>query len=788
MIITRRLIQDFFDISKISDLKISNVLNLLGYEVVKYKNIEIKNRNIVLARIINFKKLKDTNHLNLVTVMIDKNKTTKIICGANNLKENMYVLYAMPSAKLSCGLEIKPRLIKGYNSNGMLCSFKELGFNSQYFDKLNKGIVEVISKYNNDDFLGKNILKDLGFYSDSCFEYDITLNRNYGLSSLEVIKELSFFFKKNFNKINLINNNSNINNNFRIYNNCNMLSNKVIKSINTIQIQINNNKLSTNKLIKYKNLELDGNHIVLIKNFVSNLFGQSIILLDLDKITLDLELRIDYEDQKNNIKKGQLVLVHNNEFVNVLGIKENKKFSITKDSKNILACTIGVDSLFFRQIQKKYNITTTDMQRYMRFESITNLDKSLLYFVNLLKNNDFLINYSKINKTNFIKNNSKMIKISSKHAQDIIGIEISSKKIKQLLEPIGFKCKIINKEDLEIDIPEIRNQINDSFDIFEEIIRLYNYDLIEPIRPASIFAKKDHNYKKINIEWFRQFLLNNGFNHVKTFSLTNKKEIENFNFFNLDQPFSVKSPLNEKHQLLRLSLINSLIKILKYNYNHGLKNLKIFNIEKIYYKSKDSNLPLNSIHLAGLTFGKIINHKISNSNINNSFYYLKGIVESIFDKFNYDKDKIRYKNLNNFKTLNEYESCKIYYNNNFIGIIGSIHPSIFIHKVYCFELDLSKLFKKDSKPIIYKEQEKYNSIVRDITISLTSNDNFQEKLNNLTKNLNYLKQVKVIDCYYPNNLDKTKYQLTISFVFNSSKFQLTDKIIKTEIDKLSIKK
>ncbi|MCQ3915241.1 MAG: hypothetical protein MJ195_00320 [Mycoplasmoidaceae bacterium] len=125
MLFTRKLITKFIpDFVNISDDKFTQVINALGMEVesiTKYKHVN----NIVIGQILSFKPVEGT-HLNLCQVKVSAVQTNTIVCGASGLKEGAKVLVALEGAKLPSGITIGKRVIKGMESNGMICAYSEL--------------------------------------------------------------------------------------------------------------------------------------------------------------------------------------------------------------------------------------------------------------------------------------------------------------------------------------------------------------------------------------------------------------------------------------------------------------------------------------------------------------------------------------------------------------------------------------------------------------------------------------------------------------------------------------
>ncbi len=776
MIITRNLIQSHLDIKDISDNEIVDALNSLGYEVERCEKYENKNTNIILGKIIYYEKAPKTEKLNLVKVQIKSNKSIDVVCGANNLEINSFVIVAMPGAKLANGSLIKAVKILNYNSNGMICSYSELGYNSNFFDLKKGEIIKVSGKYANDKYLGdQNILNKIGL-NDTIFEYDITQNRSYGLSAFEVINELKIVFKKltNFEKFNF---KSTINFKNKIINN---ISNNLI-GLSSIIINIKNNIKIDSKIINLMNfLEIDTKTFESFADYVAIETGQPIILLDADKINNHLTINNNLVCKINNIDLFDIVLCENNKIISLLGVKKFDNFFITDSTKNILAISAQFNQNMMRHQQKKFNSNNISIQRYMRFNTTVNINNALIRLVQILDNFNLLNKYSEINEVKKHLNNPKIITLSLIDINKLIGIELNIKIIENLLSTSGFKLFIDKKNPniLNIQIPEIRYNINTYDDVIEEIIRLYGYN---NVISKSYLLNPNYNIKSeqdnvINI--INEILTVNKFYETKSFCLVDKEYNKKFNFFNYKNEIKLVNPLNSFHEVMQFSLLNNLINVIKYNANYKQKNLKIFNIENIYIDKDKSNL-----HLAMAVSGEIINHKISNSSIKNSFFYLKGIFISIIKKMSLNISKFSFKIENLHSFFNPYQSAKIYYLNNLIGYIGLINPKFVFNNldlIYGLEINLSILLEIPKNNIKYIEKCHNNPIIRDITI-VNDKINYDKFVKIIIKDVKNIFDIKYKDYY----IDKNKNVcLTISIIFNNNYKQLENKDVNFEWEKI----
>ncbi|WP_253301503.1 hypothetical protein [Spiroplasma endosymbiont of Phyllotreta cruciferae] len=123
----------------------------------------------------------------------------------------------------------------------------------------------------------------------------------------------------------------------------------------------------------------------------------------------------------------------------------------------------------------------------------------------------------------------------------------------------------------------------------------------------------------------------------KTYALVSTKEIENFNFFNYQKPYHLLSPLSQEHEVMRLSLTNSLLESVVYNNARNNKNVKLFTVEKIYANDGESYY-----HGAFVSQTEIVQNKVTGEKLTNSYYYMKSLLEAYFESEQIDLNALTY--------------------------------------------------------------------------------------------------------------------------------------------------
>lgn len=185
MIVTREWLNEFINIKNISTNEICKTLTSVGLEiggVVSYKMPELT----VIGKVVSCEKHPDADKLSVCQVDVG-NKVLQIVCGASNVRADLYVPVALEGAKIG-DLTIKDATLRGVQSSGMICSSSELGL-----PKLNDGIMELDLSICSELKVGTK-LQNIKSFNDDVIEIDLTPNRGDCLSIYGIVRELSAYY------------------------------------------------------------------------------------------------------------------------------------------------------------------------------------------------------------------------------------------------------------------------------------------------------------------------------------------------------------------------------------------------------------------------------------------------------------------------------------------------------------------------------------------------------------------------------------------------------------------
>ncbi|UWD35237.1 phenylalanine--tRNA ligase subunit beta [Mycoplasma cottewii] len=777
MIITRKWLEQFLNLNDISNDQISVALNSLGFEVEQTVDFNNLNSELLVGYVEESVKVPDT-HLKSNKIKINKNKTLDIICGAENIDKDQYVIVAPVGSTISNGLTLTEREIRGHLSQGMVCALNEIGiptsslteFESKNIYNINLDNIDLNSRLTQS-------AKQLINLDDYIWEVDLTLNRSDCLASFQLLKEIANYFNLEIN---------NLNNNFNNFEkNDSKLTIKVNEDIKDLVKTIAFSEYQLNDLVKLNSKDdiwLKLNNTKTSDSIIENLAlktaiqtAQSLIVIDKDKLLKNNNLELKEITREDNSKV--LALTLKNELVNIIGLEVEEKFRVDNNTKNIIVLMLNIDTVFMRNQQKILNTSTIALQRYIKPINPNLFELANLTFANELEKYNLIQKATQVVEVKKTFTNNTRFDVKLQKINDLLGVNLTVEQIKSLFRTLDFNV-FVEDDNLTFDIDVNRVDIYSVNDICEEIARLYGYDNIveQPINFKTIQKAKNIDLKLENK--LINYLIGLGFNNTKTYSLENFESTSHWNLFDIKDLITLEKPLSKLRDTYRTNLSKSLIDVAIYNSVNNNKQLKLFEIADIYAFNN-----FKQRNLVFLTTSNIYQDNLSNNQINADFYYNKSILEAIFKLYNLDWNKLDYQVNNDvIDEIHPFINATIKYDDQLLGFIYRLNlgweKSKKIDKTIVVEINLDKLNQVSNKQIQIKELSKFQSSKRDFSIELNNDIKYSDVIKKILDGANYITNVEVIDQYIDEKLEQSnKKSLTIQITFNSLDHQLTEQEI-----------
>ncbi|ATQ35556.1 phenylalanyl-tRNA synthetase subunit beta [Mesoplasma entomophilum] len=781
MIITRKWLEKYLDLSNITNEQISVCLNSLGFEVEQEIDYAKLNTKLVIGHIEEVDPIEGTK-LNKTKTRIGENKYVTILSTSRNIEEDKFAIVALPGAKLANGLELENREILGITSEGMFCGFNEIGLPNSVLTEAEQVEVYYIDSIfkNMDEMVGKEISEVLN-YDDYTFEVDLTLNRSDALAAKQLVKEIANYFDLQINhsehKIKYEKSSESINIE---------VNKKVEEAVNTVShtfIGLKNTNTpfdsSHDVWLKHSNVKSTENKFENIANMATLISGQPFILIDAEKVNGELTLTKQIIDEKELV-----VLKSNKDIVNILGLKTEEKFKVTESTNTMLVVMLNLDQITMRKQQKNLNISNVDTQRYAKPLNPNLYDQGIEELVTILNEYKMIEDVQKVVTTIQKQNYDNVYSITLEKVKDILGIEITIDEIISLFRTLDIDISV-KKSELTFTIDKNRTDIYGKNDLCEEIARLYGYDNIieQPLEYVSF--KKTKNLDKKLKDKLSDYLVGAGFNNIKTYSLTDIESNKTWNLFKVKDPVVLMSPLSSQRETFRNNLSKSMIETIIFNANNGNKSVKFFEMADIF--------ALNGFRQSNLCFGvsgEAISDSLNQVHIKSNYAYISSVLMSILDLYRINTSNITFEvNEKVIDEIHPYINAVIKHKNKKVGFIYKLNPAFEsankIHPTFICEVNLNLLLEIADKVHVTNEVSKFQQSTRDISFELKNEVSFDSIVKAMLKDLNYLTNYKVIDKYSDDEMNKQNISsLTVKLTFNSLDHQLTEKEINDDFERI----
>lgn len=769
-------LKDYIDLDENIDVKkLAEDMTNAGNEYDEAGKL-INATKLVIGEIKECEDHPDSDHLHCCKVDIGS-EVLDIVCGAPNARKGLKVIVAQDGAQLPGGT-IKKGVIRGEESNGMMCSMAELGLESKFLKEEDKiGIHELPA----DAPVGEDPIAFLQM-NDSIIDFDLTANRGDLLSILGMAYEVGAIYDKKVKDIDLSHkeNSENINDTFKVNVNTENCSIFLAKRVKNVEIK-ESPAFIKNRLIASGIRPI--NNVVDISNYVMIETGQPLHFYDADTLKGCLEVRMAEEGEKlttldnieRTLKSEDIVISNGEKAIGLAGVMGGLETEITDNTKNIIIEAAIFDNVKVRRTSN--SILRSEASN--RFEK--GLDSNRTYMAieracNLLEKYagaEIVGNLAKYDTTD---RSDKNIDITAKNINAILGMQISEQEILDVFRKLGFTTTV-KDEIITVSVPKRRVDISIKEDLIEEVGRIYGVNNIKGKLPD--IAPKMGSYDKVERQ-IRNKMMDLGLNETLSYVLVPENEAK---MFTKDDTEVVKllAPLSEDKNTLRHSLSVALHKIYKYNKARSNKDVSIFEIGKAFQKQNQEYSETKK--LAALMSGE---YYVGMEKKKVDFYVIKGIAEEILDYLGYNGRYSFVKDLN--KTPDEMhpgQSAVISVNNDIVGLIGKIHPSVEKEDVFILEIDLDKLLAKKVGKMKYKEISKFPNIKKDLAVVVDKKVTAQEIGINIKKFAgSLLESYEVFDVYTGEGVAENKKSVAFSLTFGKQDRTLTDEEINAVMDKI----
>ncbi len=569
----------------------------LGIEVENVYKVGFDFNNVKIGKIV-----EKVDHPNADRVVICKvdfgGDILQILTADKTVEVGDIVLVALSGSTLPNGLKIEKRNIRGIESFGMMLSLSELGWEGI------KAYGEGVSKFNFDNFICSNLGKELGEVittSDWVIEIKPLANKVETLGVFHLAKELSFLLKLPI-KENIFANFEN----FGIYGDDSekkldvvLLTNgcKYYKALFLDDVKINYSPVQFQLMLNWMGSK-PINNVVDLTNFLMYEFSNPLHAFDGDDVKEALIVRqgkkgeiIQALDGKDyEIDENDIVISDKEDKVLALGgVIGSRLFSIKESTRNVIFEIANFVPSFIRRTSKRLALYTNSSKRFDKGIPSIYVDYAHIRLLNLLKDFGIYKGISGFSVAGKVESH-KTVKVDIKKLESFIGIDFGKDEIENIVKVFSFD--LVWKNENEFELKTYRNDINEWWDVAEELCRFIGFNSIveqalnnqnhEKIYSfQNTFFFKDSSIHKISK--IRESFVDNGYYEVIGYNLLNPNYLKLFG----NDFLTIVNYMSFEHSAYRNSVLPSVLLIASNNYKAGYKHFKIFEIGRVFRKNKE---------------------------------------------------------------------------------------------------------------------------------------------------------------------------------------------------------
>jgi phenylalanyl-tRNA synthetase beta chain len=608
-------LREFVDLPSSAD-DLAELLTLAGIEIESIEQPDAKIDKVIIAQIMASSQHPSADRLTVCEVDDGSGQTRRIVCGATNYKVGDKVPLALPGAVLPNGLQIRKSKLRGVESEGMLCSGKELGLSEDAAGLL------ILSP---EAEVGAPI-EDL-FPMDTILDVEITPNRGDLLSHFGLAREIAALTKKELRarparaKIDIKQSGVSIS----APRECPFYSARKIENV----------KVGPSPDWLRAKIESVGirsiNNIVDISNFVMLELGQPTHAFDADKLHGGINVRLARDGEKFVALDGKnysltpenLVIADEERAVGIGGVMGGEETGVTESTRNVLLESAYFLPASIRRTARNLDLPSDASYRFERGVDPGMILRASQRATDLIREIGQGSPAKEIAVAGKLPANPPNVSLSYTKCDQVLGVAIKPKTIDEILERFGLSKSKSKSRDATAtwQIPSYRRDLQRDVDLIEEVVRVYGVDKISGtdrsrFTPSSV-ADRSHNVESS----LRERLIGHGLSEMRTSKLIPRSAM---GF--AENAIELRNPLSEDHVALRPSLLVGLLGVLNRNVRAGAKRVTIFELGHVFVPPTGKE----ERHLGILLWGNLLSapHWQMRDNPSLEFVDLRGAIES----------------------------------------------------------------------------------------------------------------------------------------------------------------
>ena len=776
--------EEFVDLSHISDKEFVETMTIFGQKVETWEPMDAEIKNVVVAKVLSMERHPNSDHMWICQMDVGRDEPVQIVTGAQNVNVGDLVPAALHNSWLPGGIHITKGKLRGEKSDGMLCSFNELGLTQ---NDLPDAYADGIWILNNENCtVGQDINLVIG-NDDTVVDFEITNNRPDCYSIIGLAREAAAAFSKPMQHHEPVVKGSDVGSVFDKLDVevpaealCNRYTARMVANV----------KIAPSPKWLRNRLRANGvrpiNNIVDITNYVMLEYGQPMHAFDYRYITSGKivvreaeagETLTTLDGNVRQLTPGMLVIADDTRAIGLAGIMGGENSEIMDDTTTVVFESANFNGTSIRQTALALGMRTEASGKFEK-----NLDPMLTVpavqraceLVELLGAGDVLDGV--IDVVNYVPQ-PRTMPLEPEKINRLLGTDISKEQMVEYLRRLEIPV-----EGDTILVPSFRPDLNLMADIAEEVGRSYGYNTIAT---TAFKTSTQGGYTPfMQLETKAGTLCRAlGYSEIITYSFVSPAIFDQIRLpadSCLRNAIRIQNPLGEDTSIMRTIALPSMLEILGRNSAYHNKNVKLYELAKIYLPREGQPLPEEPKMLVLGTYGE-----------GTDFFSVKGELEAVLKGLRVKKAS--YTAVSDNPAYHPGRCAKVTVDGIDVGYMGQVHPLVCANygmdmEVYCAELDFSKLFELTLPEPTFTPLPKYQAATRDLALVCDEAVTVAQLENCITAaGGKLLRNVALFDIYRGKGIAEGKKSMAFSLELRADDRTLTDEDTVAVINKILAK-
>lgn len=775
MLLSRKWLNEFVPVD-VDDRTFAEDMTLSGskVEITEIEGEEIS--NVVVGRVVEIKRHENSDHMWICQVDVGEEAPIQIVTGAQNVSQGDLVPVAKHNSTLPGGVKITKGKLRGEKSNGMLCSYKELGMTDNDWPY---SVVDGIFLLNSDPDLkakdlkpGDDIRTAIGL-DDHVVEFEITPNRPDCLSVIGLAREAAVTYGKTMAQHEPVVKGGGIGNLTELLDVetpatdlCPRYTARMVRNV----------KIGPSPKWMRDRLRASGvrpiNNIVDITNYVMLEYGQPMHAFDYryvngGKIVVrraeDGETLTTLDGNVRQLNSSMLVIADEHRAVGLAGIMGGENSEIVEDTVDVVFESANFNGTSIRRTALALGMRTEASAKFEKGLDILNTLPAVnraCELVEMLGAGEVLD--GTIDILNFVPQ-PKQLKLRADKINALLGTDIDAAEMCRILQELGFGVD----GDI-ITVPSWRGDVEHYSDLAEEVARFYGYNQIPTTAMTGVTTRGGYSPEQMLERSLGTVCRSLGYDEIITYSFISPTYYDKIRLSEdspLRKSMKIMNPLGEDTSIMRTTVMPSMLEILTRNYNYRNKEAHLYELGRTYFEREDG-MADEPKHLSLGVYGP-----------EESFFTLKGAVETILDSIR--AEDVTYVAEKSDPSYHPGRCAKVYVNGQEVGTLGQIHPLVAANygvdaELYYADLKFDALFASRGADPEYQPLPKFPAVTRDIAVLVdkaVTVGAMESSIQAAAKGL--LKDVTLFDIYEGAKLPTGKKSVAFNLVLRADDRSLT---------------